>query len=77
MLKLPNWLAMVSSVGHGVLLALATAGVARIGAGLLGTPLSPEGARCVFGISCLVLCPLTGYFNVARLMLPEMAAKTE
>ena len=64
-----KWIVPLSSAGYGVLLSLAICGVAHLASMLARSPISDQTANSLFGISCLVLVPITTYFRVASLFI--------
>lgn len=73
-MKLSKPWQIVASVGHGVMVGLAMAGLIRISGLLTGTPVSSELAGNVFLITSLIVAPITGYLNTAAMMMPAVAA---
>ena len=71
-----NQLILLSSAGYGVLFSLAISGAARIIGGLAGSPLEPATANSIFGMSCLLLVPVTTYFRFAKIFFPETSSQS-
>lgn len=72
-----NQSVLLASAGYGVLMSLALSGAARIGGGLIGSPLSADDAGLVFLVGCLVLVPITTYFRIAQMFFPPAASQNE
>ena len=71
----PQWIVPLSSAGYGVIFSLALCGAANIASALAGAPISPETRNALFGVGCLVLVPITTYFQFASLFFRPTATE--